>query len=68
MADKKTQTIKVTEPPKIPTLNFGGGIPSMFSRNINQEKFNPPGQRGIRTGGQSAFHTQHKGGPVGGGK
>jgi hypothetical protein len=57
-------TIKVTEPPKIPTLKFKGGIPSIFSGNKGyvpkgnpNAKFNKP-----------VFMTQHKGGTVGGGK
>lgn len=50
--------------PKNPPMNFGGGIPSVFSGG---EKFTS------KAGGQgkfnqSTFHTQHKGGPVGGGK
>ncbi len=50
--------------PKNPPMNFGGGIPSIFSKgsdigpkNAPKVKFN-----------QSTFHTQHKGGTVGGGK
>jgi hypothetical protein len=51
-----------TQVPKIPTLSFGGGRPSIFSSNKNfmpkvaaKGKFN-----------QATFHTQHKGGPSGG--
>lgn len=50
--------------PKMPPMNFGGGKPSIFSggksfgpKVSHQGKFN-----------QSTFHTQHKGGTVGGGK
>jgi chorismate synthase len=53
---------KAVEIPKIPTLNFGAGRPSMFSRggkfmpkNMSKGKFN-----------QATFHTQHKGGTSGG--
>jgi len=56
-------TIKVNEPPKIPTLNFGPKFSSAFgktggigSKVASQGKFN-----------QSSFQTQHKGGPAGGG-
>ena len=55
-------TKKEAEIPKIPTLTFGGGRPSMFSSNKGfmskgsvKGKFN-----------QATFHTQHKGGPSGG--
>lgn len=59
------QDSKKTNPlPKMPPMNFGGGGPSIFSKGSRvpqkgspQVKFN-----------QSTFHTQHKGGPVGGGK
>lgn len=55
-------TNKGTEIPKIPTLNFGGGRPSIFSSN---KGFVPKGaQRGKFN--QATFHTQHKGGPSGG--
>lgn len=64
MAGSSEEKPKNNPLPKNPPMNFGGGIPSMFSKG----KFNPPGQRAVRTGGQSTFHTQHKGGPVGGGK
>lgn len=48
--------------PKIPTLSFGGGRPSIFSTN---KGFVPKGaQRGKFN--QATFHTQHKGGPSGG--
>lgn len=50
--------------PKNPPMNFGGGTPSVFSKGsvvgpkiVPKIKFN-----------QSTFHTQHKGGTVGGGK
>ncbi|HJY99013.1 MAG TPA: hypothetical protein VJ227_04885 [Patescibacteria group bacterium] len=58
---KAKDTIKVIEPPKIPTLNFG------------KPSFSPTGQRVSGPKGkiqtkfnQSTFHTQHKGGPSGG--
>lgn len=57
------KSLKESKPlPKRPSLNFGGGMPSMFSRggfvakNTNQGKFN-----------QATFHTQHKGGSAGSG-
>lgn len=58
-ADKKINPL-----PKMPPMSFSGGRPSMFSKGkpfgpktSHQGKFN-----------QSTFHTQHKGGTVGGGK
>lgn len=55
---------KINPLPKLPPMNFGGGKPSIYTKGQNftakgstQGKFN-----------QSTFHTQHKGGPVGGGK
>lgn len=62
MADEKNKTIKVTEPPKIPTLNFKGGRPSIFSGN---KGFMPKGNPSAKFN-QATFHTQHKGGPSGG--
>lgn len=58
-ADKKINPL-----PKMPPLNFGGGVPSVFSKGKNMP------QKGFTQGkfNQSTFHTQHKGGPVGGGK
>ena len=58
------QTIKVTEPPKIPTLNFKGGPPSIFSGN---KGYMPKGNPKAKFG-KPVFMTQHKGGTVGGGK
>lgn len=57
--DKKTNPL-----PKMPPMNFGGGAPSIFSKD------NRFSQKGAQQGkfNQSTFHTQHKGGPVGGGK
>ena len=59
MANK---TVKVTEPPKIPTLTLNFKRPSMFGAN---KVFGP---RGAQKGkfNQNTFHTQHKGGPSGG--
>jgi hypothetical protein len=55
-------TKKETVIPKIPTLSFGGGKPSIFSSN---KGFMPKvAQRGRFN--QATFHTQHKGGPSGG--
>jgi hypothetical protein len=48
--------------PKIPTLSFGGGRPSIFSGN---KGFVPKGALRGRFN-QVTFHTQHKGGPSGG--
>ena len=48
--------------PKIPTLSFGGGRPSIFSANKGfMPKGSPKGKFN-----QATFHTQHKGGPSGG--
>jgi hypothetical protein len=59
MANK---TIKVAEPPKIPTLTLNFKRPSMFGGN---KVFGP---RGAQKGkfNNATFHTQHKGGPSGG--
>ena len=54
--------IKVTEPPRIPTLNFKGGAPSIFSGN---KGFTPKGNSKAKFG-KAVFQTQHKGGPSGG--
>jgi len=62
MTDKKAETIKVIEPPKIPTLNFGGGRPSIFSGN---KGFIPKGNPKAKFS-KAVFTTQHKGGPSGG--
>lgn len=59
MANKPKEETVV---PKMPSLNFGGGRPSIFSLNKN---FMPKVvQRGKFN--QATFHTQHKGGPSGG--
>lgn len=65
MTNKSENSNKTLNPlPKNPPMNFGGGIPSIFSRGASvgpkstpKVKFN-----------QSTFHTQHKGGTAGGGK
>jgi hypothetical protein len=59
---KAKDTIKVNEPPKIPTLNLGKR-PSLFSggSKVSLPKGFSPGKFN-----QSTFHTQHKGGPSGG--
>jgi hypothetical protein len=54
--------IKVTEPPKIPTLNFRGGTPSIFSGN---KGYMPKGNPKAKFS-KAVFTTQHKGGPSGG--
>lgn len=56
---------KKTNPlPKMPPMNFGGGPPSVFSKGKSfSQKGAPQGKFN-----QSTFHTQHKGGTVGGGK
>jgi hypothetical protein len=55
-------TIKVTEPPKIPTLTLNFKRPSMFGTN---KVFGPHGaQKGKFN--NATFHTQHKGGTSGG--
>jgi len=59
---KADKTIKVTEPPKIPTLNIGGGRTSTFSLG---KSFAPKGVPKSRFN-QATFHTQHKGGTAGG--
>ncbi|MGA2910668.1 MAG: hypothetical protein ABSE04_02590 [Candidatus Microgenomates bacterium] len=66
MANKQAfpadKPIKVTEPPKIPTLSLNFKRPSIFSSNKNAMP------KSAQTGrfNQSTFHTQHKGGTSGG--
>jgi len=55
-------TKKEVVAPKIPTLSFVGGRPSIFSSNKN---FMPKGSVKGKFN-QATFHTQHKGGPSGG--
>lgn len=62
MSNAKDEVIPAKEPPKIPTLSlpkrpsmFSGG-PRFFGPKAPQTKFK-----------QATFHTQHKGGPSGGG-
>lgn len=65
MTNKSENNHKPLNPlPKNPPMNFGGGVPSIFSKGSGigpktapKVKFN-----------QSTFHTQHKGGTVGGSK
>jgi hypothetical protein len=59
MANKQAKPVEI---PKIPTLSFGGGRPSIFSANKN---FMPKGSVKGKFN-QATFHTQHKGGPSGG--
>jgi hypothetical protein len=56
---------KKTNPlPKMPPMNFGRGMPSIFSKGGRvSQKGSPQGKFN-----QSTFHTQHKGGPAGSGK
>jgi hypothetical protein len=55
-------TIKVTEPPKIPTISAGFKRPSLFASNKGfAPKAAPRGKFN-----QATFHTQHKGGTSGG--
>ena len=56
------KVIKVVEPPKIPTLNFRGGPPSIFSGN---KGYMPKGNLKAKFS-KAIFTTQHKGGPSGG--
>lgn len=63
MTNTMPENKKVINPlPKNPPMNFGGGLPSMFSKGADSQS------KGFTQGkfNQSTFHTQHKGGTSGG--
>lgn len=65
MTNNNTGNAKPINPlPKNPPMNFGGGVPFIFSKgSVSGPKNTPTGKFN-----QSTFHTQHKGGSAGGGK
>lgn len=64
MTNKKSDSKKPINPlPKNPPMNFGRGIPSVFSKGTSSPKKTP-----MTKFNQATFHTQHKGGTAGGGK